>query len=62
MSLMFEKQPFAVRGFNLCESILRHTPEQLRKFIRRMKVLRMNTLIVHSDYGWNLACSFSLAF
>lgn len=53
MSLMFEKQPFAVRGFNLCESILRHTPEQLRKFIRRMKVLRMNTLIVHSDYGWN---------
>ena len=43
---------FAVRGFNLCESILRHSPEQLRTFIRRMKNLRMNTLIVHYDYGW----------
>ncbi len=43
---------FEVRGFNLCESILRHTPEQLRRFIRRMKTLNMNTLIVHYDYGW----------
>ncbi|MBQ6597463.1 MAG: hypothetical protein IJH79_07910 [Lentisphaeria bacterium] len=43
---------FAVRGFNLCESILRHTPDQLRTFIRRMKSLGMNTLIVHYDYGW----------
>ena len=44
--------PFPVRGFNLCESILRHTPEQLRTFIRRMKTLNMNTLIIHYDYGW----------
>lgn len=43
---------FAVRGFNLCESILRHTPDQLRRFIFRMKELGLNTLIVHYDYGW----------
>lgn len=43
---------FAIRGFNMCESILRHTPEQLRAFIRRMKTLQMNSLIVHYDYGW----------
>ena len=45
-------EPFEIRGFNLCESILRHTPEQLRTFIRRMKELNMNTLIVHYDYGF----------
>lgn len=43
---------FEIRGFNPCESLLRHTPEQLRTFIRRMKTLKMNTLIVHYDYGW----------
>jgi len=43
---------FEIRGFNLCESILRHTPQQLTRFIRRMKSLDANTLIVHSDYGW----------
>ena len=43
---------FSIRGFNLCESILRHTPDQLRNFIRRMKLLRMNTIIIHYDYGW----------
>lgn len=43
---------FAIRGFNPCESLLRHTPEQLRRFIRRMKTLDFNTLIVHYDYGW----------
>lgn len=45
-------KPFRIRGFNPCESLLRHSPEQLRTFIRRMKTLRMNTLIVHYDYGW----------
>ena len=45
-------EPFAVRGFNPCESLLRHSPEQLRTFIRRMKTLRMNTIIIHYDYGW----------
>lgn len=44
---------FEVRGLNLVESVLRHSPEQLRRFIRRMRGLRLNTLIVHYDYGWN---------
>ena len=43
---------FRIRGFNLCETLLRHSPEQLRRFIRRMKTLELNTLIVHYDYGW----------
>ena len=43
---------FRIRGFNLCESVLRHTPGQLKTFIRRMKVLNFNTLIVQYDYGW----------
>ena len=43
---------FPIRGFNLCESLLRHSEEQLRRFIRRMKGLRMNTIIIHYDYGW----------
>ena len=45
-------EPFAIRGFNPCESLLRHTPEQLRRFLRRMKTLNMNTIIIHYDYGW----------
>lgn len=45
-------EAFKIRGFNPCESLLRHTPEQLRTFIRRMKTLKLNTLIVHYDYGW----------
>jgi len=45
-------EPFAVRGFNMCESLLRHTPEQLRRFLRRMKQLEMNSIIIHYDYGW----------
>ncbi len=43
---------FAIKGFNPCESLLRHTPEQLCRFIRRMKELHLTTLVVHSDYGW----------
>ena len=45
-------KPFEIRGFNPCESLLRHTPEQLRNFLRRMKKLNMNTIIIHYDYGW----------
>lgn len=45
-------KPFSIRGFNPCESLLRHSPEQLRTFIRRMKILKMNTIIIHYDYGW----------
>ena len=44
--------PFEVRGFNMCESLLRHTPEQLRRFLRRMKSLDFNSIIIHYDYGW----------
>ena len=46
------KELFPIRGFNPCESLLRHTPEQLRNFIRRMKALDFNTIIIHYDYGW----------
>ena len=45
-------ESFDIRGFNPCESLLRHTPEQLHRFIRRMKTLKMNTIIIHYDYGW----------
>ena len=45
-------KPFDIRGFNMCESLLRHTPEQLRTFFRRMKKLNMNTVIIHYDYGF----------
>ena len=47
------KNIFPMRGFNPCESLLRHTPEQLRKFLRRMKELNFNSIIIHYDYGWN---------
>lgn len=43
---------FSIRGFNPCESLLRHTPEQLTRFIRRMRELDFNSIIIHSDYGW----------
>lgn len=46
------KELFPIRGFNPCESLLRHTPEQLRTFIRRMKQLNFNSIIIHYDYGW----------
>ena len=43
---------FDIRGFNPCESLLRHSPEMLRRFIRRMKRLNFNSIIIHYDYGW----------
>ena len=46
------KELFSIRGFNPCESLLRHTPEQLRTFLRRMKKLNFNSIIIHYDYGW----------
>ena len=46
------KELFPIRGFNPCESLLRHTPEQLRTYFRRMKTLHLNTVIIHYDYGW----------
>lgn len=47
-----EKNIFPIRGFNMCESLLRHTPEQLKCFFRRMKSLDFNSVIIHYDYGW----------
>ncbi|MBQ4315254.1 MAG: hypothetical protein IJC21_07425 [Lentisphaeria bacterium] len=44
--------PFEIRGFNMCESLLRHTPEQLARFLDRMGELKFNTLIVQYDYGF----------
>lgn len=49
---MSNYKKFAIRGFNPCESLLRHSPEQLRTFLRRMKKLNFNTIILHYDYGW----------
>ncbi len=43
---------FQILGFNPCESLLRHTPQQLRSFLRRMKEFGMNSIIIHYDYGW----------
>lgn len=43
---------FSVRGINTCESLPCHTPDQLRRLIDRMGRWRMNTLIVHVNYGW----------
>ncbi len=43
---------FPIRGANLCESLLRHTPDQLEAFLDRMVENRMNTLIVHVAYGF----------
>ena len=39
-------------GFNMVESLLRHTPEQLEVFLNRMNTLRLNTLMVQYDYGF----------
>ena len=45
-------QPFEIRGFNMCESLLRHTPQQLSDFLDRMNSLKFNNLIVQYDYGF----------
>lgn len=45
---------FAIRGLNPCETLARHTPEQIERLIDRMGRWRMNTLIVHSNYGYRL--------
>ena len=47
-----ERPEFVIRGLNPCESLNRHTPEQLVRFMDRMGRWRMNTLIIHSNYGF----------
>ncbi len=46
------KSAFGVRGINTCESLARHTPEEMRLLIDRMGHWRMNALVVHVSYGW----------
>ena len=47
-----EHPQFAIRGLNPCESLARHTDEQITTLIDRMGRWRMNTLIIHSNYGF----------
>ncbi|MFH1614994.1 MAG: hypothetical protein ABIG61_07910 [Planctomycetota bacterium] len=46
------KPRFQIRGINPCESLARHTPEQIEHLIDRMANWRMNTLIIHLCYGY----------
>ena len=46
------KSRFQIRGINICESLARHTPEQVESLINRMARWRMNTLVVHLAYGY----------
>ncbi|GEM_PF-653489 len=43
---------FTTRGINTCESLARHTPAELRQLIDRMGKWRLNSLVVHVNYGW----------
>lgn len=43
---------FAVRGINPCESLACHTDAELRELIDSVGKWRMNTLVVHTAYGW----------
>jgi hypothetical protein len=48
------KAEFPIRGLNTVEALARHSNEQIRKLIDKMARWRMNTLIIHTVYGWNL--------
>lgn len=50
--LIPEANPFAIRGINVCESLSRHTPEQIRRLLARVVEWKMNTLIVPPQYGF----------
>lgn len=51
-SLPSPSAAFPVRGINVCESLSRHTPKQLSSLLNRLVEWRMNTLVVHPQYGW----------
>jgi len=40
---------FAIRGINVCESLLRHTPRQIESLFDRMAGLGLNTLLMDAD-------------
>lgn len=42
-----------VRGMYPCETLSRHTPEQIAKFIDRMGKWRMNTFVCYTHYGYD---------
>lgn len=44
---------FDIRGINPCESLSRHSSEQVLNLLYRMIEWRMNTLILHTRYGYN---------
>ena len=46
------KPRFSIRGINVCESLARHTPEQVTHLIERMVKWNMNTLVLHRCYGY----------
>ena len=45
---------FEIRGINTCETISRHSSDQLCTLIDRMAHWRMNTLVAHLAYGFDL--------
>jgi len=45
--------PWKVRGMYPCETLSRHTPAQIVKFIDRMGKWRMNTFVCYTHYGYH---------
>ena len=48
------KAEFPIRGINPVEALARHSKEQIIRLIDRMGRWRMNTLIIHTVYGWDI--------
>lgn len=46
------KPALSIRGINICESLLRHTPEQIESLLDRMAAWKFNTLLIHDAYGF----------
>jgi len=47
------KTPWRIRGLYPCETLSRHTPEQMRRLIDRMGKWRFNTFVAYTYYGFN---------
>jgi len=46
------QSPLQMRGLHLCETLDRHTPEQIDRLLDRMVQWEMNTLMLISQYGF----------
>jgi len=46
------RTPWKIRGIYPCETLNRHTPEQMRRLIDRMGKWRFNTFVVYTHYGY----------